>query len=65
MDETGLTGRYDIELTFKTTVMENGRNRVHVEALPAVLKSLGLELKPITGDMPVYTIQAAHMPTPN
>lgn len=68
IDETGLTGRYNIWFYVRTTVITNGgrlRGRNDFSGVPAQLKEFGLELKPETVPMAIYSIESAHPPTSN
>jgi uncharacterized protein (TIGR03435 family) len=68
VDQTGLTGRYDID--FRIPILEgrgpaHGAEHLDYFEFPAALKRMGLELKPATVPMEMYTIVSAHEPTQN
>lgn len=68
VDETGLTGRYNIWFYAGTTVVISGgyaSGRHDFSGVPAQLKKFGLELKPETIPMAIYTIKSVHPPTAN
>lgn len=68
VDDTGLTGRYDIDPTVGFTPVQfegRERNRIDWTTLPSALKAIGLELKPGMANYVTYVIQSAHLPTPN
>ncbi|MGH9480894.1 MAG: TIGR03435 family protein [Terriglobales bacterium] len=67
VDQTGLSGRYNIWLMLPFDPTPDGRGRrLHLEDVPSALRrQLGLELKPRSAAIDFYTIQSASKPTPN
>ncbi len=68
VDDTGLAGRYDIDLTVGNTAVQfegQERHRIDWANLPAALKTIGLMLKPATANYTTLLIQSAHLPSPN
>lgn len=69
VDETGLTGRYNLSFYLREspTTTPGGRPAIALDwrGMPAALKKVGLELKPKTAPMVVYTIESAHPPVGN
>ena len=67
-DSTGLTGRYDIELSWEPSEDElsGGRQPVTSEVFKAVEQQLGLKLQKRTVSVELFVIDHAEkVPTPN
>lgn len=65
VDDTGLTGNYDIKIVLPTNSLKSGGFTIDMDHLSDAVKTLGLELKPLTQSIPIYTVVAVHRPTPN
>jgi uncharacterized protein (TIGR03435 family) len=68
LDETGLTGRFDIDLTWDPTFELPPDQRVSSDApsiFTAVREQLGLRLEPAKAYRPVLVIDSAEPPTEN
>jgi uncharacterized protein (TIGR03435 family) len=69
VDETGLTGTYDVEMEFSATREHPGLRVDTNTNLPvfatAIQEQLGLKLEPASGPVDVWTIEVAKMPSEN
>lgn len=69
VDQTGLTGTYDIRVAIPTDESTGlgGRAmfRPHWDQVAGALKEVGLDLKPVTLPFTSYTIESAHEPAAN
>jgi len=66
LDQTGLTGKYDIDLKFAPlSVTPEAQDEDLPSIFAAVQKSLGLKLEAIKGPVEVLVIDRAEMPTAN
>ena len=68
LDQTGLTGRYDMSITLPVTIsgeIPHRRFSPGYEELPSALKKLGLDLQPVSVPVTFYAIESAHEPTAN
>ena len=64
VDETGLTGSYDIAIRLPIYTVQ-GRTTVRLQDLLDAVKPLGLQFKAVTQAVPVYVVKSVHRPTPN
>jgi uncharacterized protein (TIGR03435 family) len=66
IDKTGLTGRYDIKLSFtpENTPVDSPLAG-HPTIFKALQEQLGLKLEPATAPLDILVIDSAEMPTPN
>lgn len=66
VDETGLTGQYDVAITMKLYPVPGGSgSRAHMRDLLGAVEPLGLEFKALTQPLPVYAVKSVHPPTAN
>lgn len=65
VDETGLSGSYDIVVSLRLESQPDGSHILQMRGLPAALRPLGLELKPETETFPIYTVENVHRPNRN
>ena len=61
MDRTGLTGRFDYDLTWTPQALDPGAE----SSLTAVREQLGLRLESTKAPVDVLVIDAAEKPTPD
>lgn len=63
LDRTGLTGRYRFCVVVTAEPIDGGV-RSDLGGIPDALKAIGLELRPITVQLEIYTIERAVQPQP-
>jgi uncharacterized protein (TIGR03435 family) len=65
VDRTGLTGRYDFELTWSREPRALGDTATANAAIFAAIQDLGLRLQPVLSPAEGYVIERIDRPTPN
>ena len=65
LDRTGLTGRYDFELTWSAEPDAPGSTGSVTAAIFSAIRDLGLKLEPVLAPADGYVIERIERPTPN
>ena len=65
VDRTGLTGRYDFELTWSPDPLALGGRATANAAIFSAIQDLGLKLQPVLAPADGYVIERIERPTPN